>query len=47
MNDEIGESAGNLWGKLVDNGPLTIKQLKLKTGLDTELLTMGLGWLAR
>jgi hypothetical protein len=49
MNPErIGMAAGAIWHCLEkETGAITMAKLKEKTELDTELLCLGLGWLAR
>ena len=47
MNEEIGIAAGQVWQALVDQGELSLPQLKKATGLDAPLLDWAVGWLAR
>ncbi len=54
MIDRIGKSAGDIWKALEawkyvegKNEGMTITQLKNRTNLPTDLLHLGLGWLAR
>jgi len=47
MNSQVGETAGKVWHALSSAGPLTMAQLKKKLNGSGELLSFGLGWLAR
>jgi Winged helix-turn-helix domain (DUF2582) len=47
MNTQVGETAGKVWHALSSAGPLTLAQLKKKLDGSGELLSLGLGWLAR
>ena len=47
MQEEIGEAAGLIWRTLDTEGSMSKDKLKSKTHLDSELLTMALGWLSR
>ena len=48
MINEIGETAGEIWTTLSEEGkPVTVSQLKKKTKLPESMLYMGIGWLAR
>ena len=49
MNPEqIGRAAGAIWKCLEqERGVLSMAKVKEKTGLDTEAMLLGLGWLAR
>ena len=48
MIDKIGEAAGKIWEVLEGSEEgMTITQLKNKSGLPTNLVNQGLGWLAR
>ena len=47
MNSQVGETAGQVWHALSSAGPLTMAQLKKKLNGSGELLSFGLGWLAR
>jgi hypothetical protein len=45
---EIGTAAGKIWTSF--NGaqkPVTLAEVKKKTGLDDSMLNMALGWMAR
>ena len=46
INSQVGETAGKLWHAL-SSGPLTLAQLKKKVNGSGELVSFGLGWLAR
>ena len=46
-NSQVGKTAGKLWHALSSAGPLTLAQLKKKVNGSGELLSFGLGWLAR
>jgi Winged helix-turn-helix domain (DUF2582) len=46
--EQIGRAAGAIWNCLEqERGVLSMAKVKEKTGLDTEALCLGLGWLAR
>jgi hypothetical protein len=47
VNSQVGETAGKVWHALSSAGPLTLAQLKKKVNGSGELLSFGLGWLAR
>jgi len=47
MINEIGEAAGAIWIALNEKGEMTMTRLKDETKLTTNMLNMGLGWLAR
>jgi Winged helix-turn-helix domain (DUF2582) len=47
MNTQVGETAGKVWNALSSAGPQTLAQLKKKVDGSGELLSFGLGWLAR
>jgi len=47
VNSQVGETAGKLWQALSSAGPQTLAQLKKKVDGSGELLSFGLGWLAR
>jgi len=47
MEAQIGEAAGRIWKTLHTKGALAKPQIAKETGLSTELMNQGLGWLAR
>jgi hypothetical protein len=47
VNSQVGETAGKVWHALSSEGPQTLAQLKKKVNGSGELLSFGLGWLAR
>jgi hypothetical protein len=47
VNSQVGETAGKVWHALSSAGPQTLAQLKKKVNGSGELLSFGLGWLAR
>jgi Winged helix-turn-helix domain (DUF2582) len=47
LNTQVGETAGKVWHALSSAGPQTLAQLKKKVNGSGELLSFGLGWLAR
>lgn len=47
MIHEIGETAGQVWQVLNENGAITFPQLKKKVKTSEELLNQSIGWLAR
>jgi hypothetical protein len=47
MINEIGEAAGAIWIALNEKGEMAMARLKSETNLATNMLNMGLGWLAR
>lgn len=44
---QVGETAGEVYRLLENEGPLTTAQLKKKVGAKGEMLSYALGWLAR
>ncbi|MBI5359616.1 MAG: winged helix-turn-helix domain-containing protein [Planctomycetes bacterium] len=44
---QIGENAGKVWQNLEKTGDLTVKELARKLKLDSDDVSMALGWLAR
>ena len=44
---QVGETAGQVWHLLNDDGPQTLAQLKKKVNGSGEIVTFALGWLAR
>ncbi len=47
MEAKVGESAGKVWQALHANGPMDKSALGKATGLSSDLLNQGIGWLAR
>ncbi len=47
VTNKYGKNAGKIWNALNEHGSLTPRTLKRKTGLNTEDLYVGLGWLAK
>ncbi len=47
VTHKYGKNAGKIWNALNKHGNLTPRSLKRKTGLNTEELFVGLGWLAK
>ena len=47
INSQVGETAGKVWHALASVGPQTLAQLKKRVNGSGELLSFGLGWLAR
>lgn len=43
----VGETAGEVWQLLSDEGPQTLVQLKKRLNAHGEMLSYALGWLAR
>ncbi len=46
-SSKIGTNAGIIWTLVDKTGSLYLDEIKKKTKLDTESLSMALGWLAR
>ena len=46
-NDVIGQTAGQVWQTLADNGSQTVTALKKSIDAPDELVLLALGWLAR
>lgn len=44
---QIGETAGIVWHKLADNGPMTLAQLAKEVGTPRDTVMQAVGWLAR
>ena len=44
---EIGKAAGKIWDVLFAKGSMSKSQIAKETGLSTQLLNQGIGWLAR
>jgi hypothetical protein len=47
LKTQIGETAGEVWRLLSDEGPQTSAQLKKKVKVKGEVVDYALGWLAR
>ena len=47
MTYEIGEGAGRIWQYLSEHPASTVDQINKDLKLDTNLVFMSLGWLAR
>lgn len=47
MTDDIGHAAGEIWRYLEQRGKQTVNQLQKGTKLSSQMLHLGLGWLAR
>jgi hypothetical protein len=47
ISSHVGETAGKVWHALSSAGPQTLAQLKRRVNGSGELLSFGLGWLAR
>lgn len=47
MQGEIGNAAGSIWRYLSKHGETTLGKLRLGTRLSDQLVSMGIGWLAR
>ncbi|MBI3989223.1 MAG: winged helix-turn-helix domain-containing protein [candidate division NC10 bacterium] len=47
MTDAIGHAAGEIWRYLEKHGKQTVSQLQKGTKLSSQILYLGLGWLAR
>jgi len=47
MEAVIGEAAGKVWQALHAKGPMRITGIAKATGLPGDLLSQGIGWLAR
>ena len=47
MQQEIVESAGQIWNYLNERGTVTTTKMKKDLSLDDNFAAMGLGWLAR
>jgi hypothetical protein len=43
----IGETAGEIWQILKDEGPLSLSAIASKTKRPESMIYMGIGWLAR
>jgi DNA-binding transcriptional regulator GbsR (MarR family) len=48
MQEQIGQAAGEIWHFMAANPePVSISALSKKTELSSQMVAMGLGWLAR
>ena len=47
MNQTIGQTAGQIWNYLNENGETTITKMKKDLDLKANFAELGLGWLAR
>lgn len=47
MQGEIDNAAGMIWRHLQEHGETTLGKLKQQTKLSDQLVSMGIGWLAR
>jgi len=47
MVEQIGETAGDIWGALAEQGPLSMAKLVRAVGQPRDVVMQGLGWLAR
>ncbi len=47
IKEEVGETAGKVWQLLSRDGPHTLAQAKKKLNVESELLNLAIGWLAR
>lgn len=47
MMEMIGETAGQIWNYLNENGESTIAKMKKDLDLKSNFAELGLGWLAR
>lgn len=47
MESKIGQAAGKIWSALNANGSMGKAQLAKTTGLPSDLVNQGIGWLAR
>jgi len=47
MFHTIGETAGEIWQLIKDEGPISISTIASKTKRPQTMVYMGLGWLAR
>lgn len=47
MVHEIGETAGNIWRTLEEEGPLRLSTLKNQMKVSDAMFFMAVGWLAR
>jgi hypothetical protein len=47
MQGEIDNAAGSIWRYLNEHGETTLAKLRQGTRLSDQLVSMGVGWLAR
>ena len=47
LNGDIGETAGEIWNLINDNGEVSISKLSSEISKPNSVVYMGLGWLAR
>jgi hypothetical protein len=47
MQGEIDNAAGMIWRHLHEHGETALGKLKQQTKLSDQLVSMGIGWLAR
>jgi DNA-binding transcriptional regulator GbsR (MarR family) len=47
IEQDIGEAAGKIWKALNAKGPMSISGIAKATGLSTQAINQGIGWLAR
>ena len=47
MIDSIGETAGDIWGYLANNGEVTLSKMKRDMKVKDASLEYAIGWLAR
>ena len=47
LNGEVAEMAGRVWHALNNEGPQTLVRLKKKLNATSDMLSFGVGWLAR
>ncbi len=45
--DQIGETAGAVWGALAEHGPLTVARLVKEINAPRDVVLQAVGWLAR
>jgi hypothetical protein len=45
--DQIGETAGQVWRCLSDNGPVSLAKLTKQVDAPRDLVMQAIGWLAR
>lgn len=47
LSEQIGETAGQIWHVLNDNGPQSLTKLIKEADVSRDLAMLALGWLAR
>lgn len=47
MTQDIGQTAGEVWNYLSQNGEATLAQMARKTGCPRNMVERAVGWLAR